>query len=376
MRYLNIAVALAVWLVLEGCSSGDSDRDAPAQTVPPPPDDLIPPSALFVLGDSLSDIGNAAALADFVLSLPIYPATVGLCNPFDVLVLPRPCDDLFYRHNRVSDGPVAVEHLASHFGLAELVPSLHFIPGRPIVGTGYAVASAKARGQNEEDLSNQVDMLLLEHGLVLPADALYVVMIGGNDAIDALQAAVSGTPDAAQTAAAIVTAAVAAIGTNVERLLDFGARQLIVANVPDLAALPAVLVDAQASGDEAAMLAAASGVSEAFDSELNALLDEVERNGPWFPPTPVSLLRFDLRAALRAAQDSATAGGGNVLDACFDSETYRDSPTAERIFHPDCAPAPGAMPRFADFAFWDGIHPTGAAHAAIGAALIALLPPN
>ncbi len=164
MRYLNIAVALAFWVMLEGCSPSDAGDDAPTQTPPPPPaipPPEDPPSTLFVLGDSLSDVGNLAAAADNLLSLALDPPSVGLCNPVDVLVLLRPCDNLFYRQSRVSDGPVAVEYLAAHFGLAELVPSLHFIPGRPVVGTGYAVASAKALWQDEDDLSPPVEMLLL-----------------------------------------------------------------------------------------------------------------------------------------------------------------------------------------------------------------------
>ena len=68
------------------------------------------------------------------------------------------------------------------------------------------------------------------------------------------------------------------------------------------------------------------------------------------------------------------ARGGNATDACFDSEAYRDSAAAERVFHPVCAPPTiGAAPRFAEFVFWDGIHPTGAAHVAIGEAMRALL---
>jgi len=359
MRYFNIAVALAFWLMLEGCSSSDAGDDAP----PPPPDDpaTLPPedspSALFVLGDSLSDVGNLAAAADFLLSQTVDPPTVGLCNPLDVFAFFRACDNVFYRQSRVSDGRVAVEYLAAYFGIAELAPSLHLISERPAVGTAYAVGSAKADGQGQEDLSQQVGMLLLDHRSVLPEDALYVVIIGGTDAIDAT----------------IITAAVAAIGTNVVRLLDFGARRLIVANVPNLASLPAVRVDAQASGDETGMLATASAISESFNSELTTLLDGIEGSGQWTSPTPLALARFDLHAAL---QDVVAAATGNVLDACFDSATYRESLTAERIFHTDCAPVQGDLPRFANFVFWDNIHPTGAAHAAIGAAMIELMSPN
>jgi phospholipase/lecithinase/hemolysin len=356
--------ATLLTLALAACSSGGDDGAPPASVAPAP-------SALFVLGDSLSDVGNAAGAADYVLNLALEPPTVGLCNPADVLVAMRSCDDLFYRQSRVSDGPVAVEHLAAHVGLPELQPSLHVLPLQRPSGTNYAVASAKARGPSDEDLARQVDRLLLEHA-PLPADAVYVVMIGGNDAIDALQADAAAPTAQVLPSAAIVAAAVAAIGTHVERLLDYGARQLVVANVPDLAALPAVRETARLSGDEAAALARASAISATFNRELAARLDAIEASGPVLPPAPV-IRRFDLHAALAAAQQALTASGGNAVDACFDSELYRDSPAAQRSFHPDCAPvtADGA-PRFDNFVFFDEIHPTGTAHAAIGDALRAL----
>jgi phospholipase/lecithinase/hemolysin len=367
---VGAAATLLLTLASAACSSG-SDSAPPESAAPPPAAPAPPPSALFVLGDSLSDVGNAAGAADYVLNLALDPPTVGLCNPADILVAMRSCDDLFYRQSRVSDGPVAVEHLAAHLGLPELQPSLHVLPLQRPSGSNYAVASAKARGPGDEDLARQVDRLLLEHA-PLPADAVYMVMIGGNDALDALQADRANPAAALPPSAAIITSAVAAIGTHVERLLDYGARQLVVANVPDLAVLPAIRAAARASGDEARALATASAISDTFNRELAAKLDQLDATVPPLPPAPV-IARFDLHAALAAAQHAVTANGGNALDACFDSELYRDSPAAQRAFHPDCAPltADGA-PRFGNFVFFDGIHPTGAAHAAIGDALRAL----
>ena len=359
-------------VLLAGCSSGGGDPFSPPATPPAAGDARVAPSALFILGDSLSDVGNAAGAADYLFNLVIDPPTVGLCNAADVLVGARRCDDLFYKQSRVSDGSVAVEYLAAHFGLAELEPSLHVVPSRSRTATAYAVASAKARGPGEEDLGRQVDWLLLDHA-PLPADAVYVIMIGGNDAIDALQADAAAAAAAPRPSAAIVTSAVGAIGKSVERLLDFGARRVVVANVPDLATLPAIREFANSRGDKVAALAA-SAISEAFDRELDAALDRIEARGRWAAPTPPDIERFDLRAALAGVQLAFAVRGGNATDACFDSEAYRDSAAAERVFHPACVPPTvGAAPRFAEFVFWDGIHPTGAAHAAIGEALRALL---
>lgn len=358
---------MAAWLA--GCSSGGGGEPAlPPAGAAAGDEQRAPPPALFVLGDSLSDVGNAAGAADYLLNLATDPPTVGLCNPADIFVVPRRCDDLFYERSRVSDGAVAVEYLAAYFGLAKLEPSLHIVPNRTRGGTVYAVASAKARGPGNEDLGRQVDWLLLDRA-PLPADAVYVIMIGGNDAIDALQADVANAAASPRPSAAIVTSAVTAIGASVERLLDLGARRFVVANVPDLATLPAIRAAARASGDEPAALAAATAISQAFDRELDTLLDDIDARRQWLAPTPPSIQRFDLHAALTAARATIAVGGGNASDACFDSETYRGS-GAERIFHPDCAPpTAGGIPRFAEFVFWDGIHPTGTAHAAIGAAL-------
>jgi phospholipase/lecithinase/hemolysin len=361
------AVLLAAPLL--GCSSGSDDAGG-ANTAPtPPPAPPTPVSAVFVLGDSLSDVGNAAAAADSLLGVTAVPPTVGLCNPADIFVAPRPCDDLFYRKSRVSDGPVAVEQLAIHFQLPELAPSLHVLPRRPAAGTNYAVAGATARGSGADDLARQVDVLLIDHAR-LAADALYVVMIGGNDALDALKTAGVGDPAAVVAGEAIATAAVAAIGANVERLLDFGARRLVVANVPDLAVLPSVRARARAAADEAEVLAVATLITETFNRALEARLDQIDAQRQWDAPTPPVLTRFDLGAALRAAQVAIGAQNGDATEACFASDFYRHSSNAERVFDPECAPDGAGPPRFARFVFWDDIHPTGAAHALIGAAMI------
>jgi phospholipase/lecithinase/hemolysin len=287
-------------------------------------------------------------------------------------VLKRRCDDLFYLESRVSDGPVAVERLAADLGLPPLRPSLHVLPNQPHVGTVYAVAGAKARGASDADLKRQVDWLLVDHAL-LPQDAIYVVMIGGNDAIDAMQADAATPAAPVKPSAAVVTNAVNAIGTQVERLLDFGARRVIVANVPDLAALPGTRVKARSTADEAAALAAATAISVAFNDALDAKLDAIEAKAHWVPPTPV-ITRFDLNASLSVAREAIAANGGNAVDACFASDLYRDSAQAPRVFHPGCAPETAdGPPRFSGFAFWDDIHPTGVLHAALGDALHALL---
>lgn len=352
---------------------------------------------LVVLGDSLSDTGNAAAVADFLLGTPMYPEpTIGLCNAVERLLLDRDCVDLLYRRSRVTNGPVAVELLAMSLGDEGFAPSFHTVPNRPVIGTNYAVAGAKARGERPQDLEHQLDRLLLDRGPLLPAGAVVVVMIGGNDAIDALQAAAlpntadpadgiaepqnelpdgveaadegpPGDPSAGQGEAGdILAAAVAAIGEAAVRLLDHGASCVIVANVPDLALLPAVRDAAMDLGlEEAVAERAATETALRFNEALDMRLDEVElaHSGG------ASLVRFDFAAALMAAAAEAETDGIDLRDACFDSELYAGSPDGERRFDPNCAPAAGQPPRFDRFFFWDSIHPTAQVHAALGETL-------
>lgn len=357
-----MALSIAAWSAAGGAqtpSAGDED-----------PSSAHAASALFVLGDSLSDVGNAAGGADYALRIVGRAARVGLCNASEVLVLGRPCDDLFHERSRVGDGPLAVEYLAAHLGVSPLEPSLHVLPSRSRTATNYAVASAKARGTNVEDLASQVDWLLLDHA-PLPPDAVIVLMIGGNDAIDALQADLSGATGISRPSDAILSAAVSAIGAAVERLLAFGARRLVVANVPDLSMLPAVRALARRSPDEDGTLAAARAISSLFDERLKAELTRVETAAGRFAWMAPAIQRFDLGAAIGSAALTIASLGGNAADACFDSDAYRRSTAGERLYHPDCAPpAPGTSPRFARFAFWDGIHPTSTAHALVGAALV------
>lgn len=329
-----------------------------------------PPTALFVLGDSLSDVGNAAALPDFLLGRSFYPeATIGLCNPSDIYLFDRSCDDVIYMRSRVSNGPVAVEVLAAALGLSPLEPSFHIVPRRPVHGTNYAVAGATAAGAGIDDLASQVDVLRLDRGPVLPGDALYVLVIGGNDALAALRDAAEAEVglEPAQDSTDAVAAAVGAIGDAVDALVDSGARQVIVANLPNLAILPVLRERADALGLQ---IAKADAMAVELTTTYNAALEERLQIAQQAHPE-ARIEPFDLYSALDQVWLAAESVGINVTDACFDSEAYRESLIAERTFDQDCAPLGDGPPRFDEFFFWDSLHPTAAVHAAIGEALLA-----
>lgn len=318
---------------------------------------------LLVVGDSLSDMGNAAAARDSFLGQSALPAyTIGLCNPADALPSGEAkCEALIYEKSRVSDGPVAVERLAQGLALgARFRSSWHVVPSRPLVGSNYAVASAKARGQGVEDLWAQVDALLLDHADPrLPDGALYVVAIGANDVVDALQTLDDSRP--IEAFRAIIDTATNAIAVNVERLIDSGARHVLVINVPNVGDVPA-LRDA-VDGDVLRALAStiADLAARRFNAQLWRRLSEVQRRHP-----SAEIGVFDLYTVFQLIIEIAPFYGINVTDACFDSHTYFDSTTAERVFHERCAPEPEMRPKFDRFMFWDQLHPTGWVHALIG----------
>ncbi len=363
---------------------------------------------IFVFGDSLSDTGNLAAFANLqVQSLAILDPDV-LCknvresgsDPIPCIIIPDlrvglcfakfdetsdldgdpdlifefPCDDLFFMNSRVSNGPVAVEVLANKLppppSMPPLAvePSLHFLPGflRPFeFGTNYAVAGAHARvridpktGNPEpEDLGTQIFAFLqLDHGGVAPSEALYVVMIGGNDVIDAIQALL----DPSEDPRAISAAAVDAIGDNINLLIGAGARKFLVANSPNIGSIPAIKIAAEEAGVPPVLVrSVATFVTIKFNRQLAERLGQIQADQPL-----VEIKQFNLFRSFERVRFLGKLFGvfENIKDACFDSGEYRD--TGARNFDPDCG-----VDKFDDFVFFDDLHPTGQVHQFVGKAL-------
>jgi phospholipase/lecithinase/hemolysin len=154
-------------------------------------------SELIIFGDSLSDTGN---LASVTTNFP-WP----------------------YYDNRVSDGPLAVDVLASAYGLSA-EPSLHLVSSSG--GSNFAVDGASASENDAQDLQLQLQSHLGRHAGQIVKDALYVVMIGGND----IRAA--RNKDSGVAAQSIVDGAVAEINATLSVLLQLGATKVLVVNAP------------------------------------------------------------------------------------------------------------------------------------------------
>jgi len=291
---------------------------------------------VFVFGNSLSDTGNLAAFIDVVgfgFPVPTPIPIIGLCNPEDILLVPPGkgfCGDLFFLQSRVSNGPVAVEFLANNLppppSMPPLAvePSLHFLPRivgfgslrPPDFGTNYAVAGARARARIEltdlpidladpdpaatatklrklGDLNVQIVAFLDDHPSA-PSDALYVVMIGGNDVIDAAGALLDALLglSSTETSKDLIADAVDEIGRSIDALIGAddgaGARKFLVVNSPNIGSLPLDFPRVKSG----LVRTVATFVTIKFNEQLAERLDQIQADQPLVEINQFDLFRF------------------------------------------------------------------------------------
>jgi outer membrane lipase/esterase len=281
--------------------------------------------ALYVFGDSLSDVGNVYSAVGIPPSPPYYDG-------------------------RFSNGPLAVEYLNNGLGLAPLTASL-------LGGTDYAYSSGET-GPTIFNTSNlQTDILgpmgqLAQYEAFLSAthttadpNALYTIWIGSNDLAD-----IAATGDPAQFAADVATVAVN-IETTISDLAGLGATNFLVLTVPDLGDTPEAI--------------SAGPVAQAVLSGLAAGLDSTLLNGAGLIPSlsalasgeGVNLQVLNTYLLLDSIVASpSTYGFTNVTDQCLVGTTVCANPN--------------------QYLFWDYEHPTTAANAIVGADLLLLETPE
>jgi len=272
-------------------------------------------SQVYVFGDSLSDTGNLASV---------------------VGAFPPP-----YYMNRVSNGPLAIDVMASKLGL-DASASLHLIG--PATGGNYAVVGANAVGDEAIDLDNQVLAFQANHGYVAPADALYVIFIGGNDV-----RAARDTADMDSARQGVIAAAAQATQA-ITQLAATGARSFLVINAPNIGIIPETRLLA-AAYQQPKLLQRARKLSQLYRIALHRMISPMRQN------RELQITEFDLFGFFnRLVKKAHRLGFTNTTDACFSSETF--------TFHPDC----NFGQNFDQFVFFDEIHPTARVHAIVGEA--------
>jgi phospholipase/lecithinase/hemolysin len=288
-----------------------------------------PPNQFIVFGDSLSDPGNAFVLLNTV-TIP----------PFQSLIPSAP-----YARGGLhfSNGATWIEQLSlADHAAASSGPALR-LPG---VFTNYAVGGARARLAGPFDLTGQIDRFLTDFAGTGPAEALYVVWIGGDDLRDAVAAL--ATDQSGATSFAILQQTIAAIQSDLLILYGAGARNFLVLNAPDLGLAPEALQQGPLVQFYASFFSAQFNVGlEQMLSTLQAVLG-------------VPIVRpdiFELMHEVVAAP--ADFGLTDVSDPCIALNT---------TVQPYCK-------RPDEFLFWDGTHPTVAGHRLVAERVNALLAP-
>lgn len=272
-------------------------------------------SNAYYFGDSLSDTGNIFAFTGG--TVPAAP----------------------YFNGRFSDGPVWVEYLAAGLGLpGSSTASL-------IGGNNFAFGGARTSGGSIPSVLAQVGSFTSAGGSLDPA-ALYVVVGGGNDMRDARSA--FPTMDAAGAASRLAAAQAAAgnLRTALQLLAADGARNVLVANLPDLGTTP------EAVGLN--LVAPSSDATTQFNAQFGGILSFGTGLG-------LNMSFFDLAGLSAAIRDDALNNAGaiygimNVTTPCGTFEGSIGIP---------CNIS----------AFSDALHPSGAAHRLIGNAAVAVVP--
>lgn len=274
--------------------------------------------AFYAFGDSLTDTGNAS-LATFGM-VPVSPP---------------------YADRSFSNGPVWAQDLAQTLGLPQLQPSL-------AGGTDFAFGGAHA-GQtlahtlNPTDLPGQYGQFLAQVPSPQP-NALYGIWIGSNDVFDIADNTSLTSDQQTQAVSAAVDNEMAVING----LVQHGARNLLVLNVPDLGETP----HEQSHG--AAAVETAHTLSMQYDAALSAALVPLEQSGA---------VRVDLIDTFQALQQvKANPGAYGFTDV-------NDPVWTGNLTDPGSGTLRATGSAQNQFLFFDAEHPTAAAHSMLAAGI-------
>ena len=283
---------------------------------------------MFVFGDSLSDTGNLATLS---------------------LVSPEAAEFKYLNdkpyQKGFTNGPTAVVELVRLLNVPALTPALYFL--NSISGTNFAVAGARAAGNDPIDLNTQVGAFLASQAGNAPGDAFYVLFIGGNDIRDMRDAL------NIKSVTSILQKATQNIRNNLSLLIASGAKHVMVVNSPDIGNLPETNLLA---AKNPSLKRRASLFTQAYNKSLADTVKHIEKH------TDVDIVLFDVFTLFnKIVEDNRAMLFSNAKDACFSSVALD--------YYPICDAT-----QIDAFVFFDEIHPTRRVHERVGRAMFALAP--
>ena len=267
---------------------------------------------LVVFGDSLSDNGN---LYEYMKrELPLSPP---------------------YYKGRFTNGPVWVELLINQYypnsGKAHLLD--------------YAFGGAGVSETDEDDvddvlftLSREIDGYLLSHQDKADDTSLYVVWMGANNYL--------AIPEDADEAVAVV---MSGIKRQLQRLVQKGAKHIMVVNVPDLGRTPA------AKDFDAVDLLTTLSIKH--NVALNNIVSEMKQIEP-----SVQWLYFDVNDVMNELLTYPERHGlTNTVDTCY--EEMINKPSEKSILKMvSSVQLRTSVDACSGYLFFDPVHPSEPAH--------------
>ncbi|KAJ3317517.1 hypothetical protein HDU76_001152 [Blyttiomyces sp. JEL0837] len=256
-------------------------------------------------GDSFSDNGNGT-----------FKLTNGMAPPAP------------YKNGRWSNGPTWVEYLSDTFGAA----LTDYAYGGAVANLSDIPDAAKNNIKGVPDLDGQLGLFKQAGVMYDPETTLYTVFAGGNDYIDSLSGA--ATPDIAK----IVTAFTTFLG---ELISATSARQIVILNIPPFEQIPFVV-----SQVPSAYIPLVATIAPSHNTALEAGIKTLTST---FTNTTIYL--GDLNKMVNylvTPTGMKSSGFTNVKEGCFNKTSGAVCDT------PD------------NYLFWDGLHPTTAAHKLLG----------
>jgi phospholipase/lecithinase/hemolysin len=221
-----------------------------------------------------------------------------------------------YFQGRYSNGRVWVEYLADRLHLSSKQTN-NFACGGATTGSD--------RNALVPGLLTQIQSFTQTHQQTNP-NALYVVWAGANDYLQGESGA---------------TIPVENVNKAIASLAGVGVKKILVANLPDLGQLPSTRTRPNS--------ASLSALTQAHNQGLRRVLKVLTQQY-----SALQIVTLDANALYREAiTNPAAFGFTNVISACLSGSRACGNPD--------------------QFLFWDGIHPTTAAHRIIGEAAFSAL---
>lgn len=269
-----------------------------------------PLNKIVVFGDSLSDNGN---LYEYMKhDLPLSPP---------------------YYKGRFTNGPVWVELLTKAYYPNDAEAHL----------LDYAFGGAGVLEEEQDDgvlftLRREVDSYFLSHHDKADDSSLYIIWMGANNYL--------GAPEDEDAAVKVV---ITGIAHDVQRLVDKGAKHIMVVNLPDLGRTPAAR-----DFDAVDVL---TSLSQKHNEKLAERIEQFKQSHP-----DVQWFLFDVGEILDDMMASPESYGfTNTTDTCY--EEMIDTPSDTSVLKMVASVKPRkTIDACAGYMFFDPVHPSEPTH--------------